>query len=60
MKPNKNQYVWDDGELDRFRYFMSLPLKKKLSFLEQLNRFFDKAMPHENKMIWEKLRQKGF
>ncbi len=52
---NKNEY-----DLNELKIYRALPAKDKLHFLEQMNAFFQKAMPSRSKKAWEKLKQKGW
>lgn len=47
-------------DLEDIKYFMSLSLKQKLKYLEELNSFFQKHTPRENRKTWEILKQQGF
>lgn len=47
-------------DIEDVKYFMSLSLKQKLQYLEELNSFFDKHTPAKNKKIWQKLKEQGF
>ena len=59
---NKNQNKHSESEFDieDLKYFSSLPLKKKLKFLEQMNQFVNRMTPQENKEKWQKLKEMGF
>ena len=57
MKSNKTS---NNFELDEIKRYMQLPAKKKLEYLEELNRFLSLAMPEKNKKIWRKLRELGW
>ncbi len=47
-------------ERERLKAFMALSAEEKLRHLEELNHFLQKAMPPQSKVIWDKLKQKGF
>ena len=46
-----------DEELKRY---MALSAKEKLDFLEEMNQFFSKVIPDENKKIWSQLQKEGW
>lgn len=56
MKKEKNH----EFSRENVKAYMKLPVKEKLARLQQMNNFFDRLMPDENKKIWKKLREKGF
>jgi hypothetical protein len=47
-------------DLDRMRFYMSLPAEKKFEYLEEANKFFAKFRNKETERIGKILKQKGF
>jgi len=56
---NSSQNVSGFDEQD-LRYFMTLPAKKKLEYLEKLNRSLSEITPKKSKEMWERLKALGF
>ncbi|MBF0238496.1 MAG: hypothetical protein HQM12_12390 [SAR324 cluster bacterium] len=51
---------YDEFDIDRMRYFMSLSFEEKLRHLEQLNLLTRTLMPESSQRIWEQLQKDGF
>jgi|GEM_PF-2591428 hypothetical protein len=61
MKAKKKEKNADDYyNLDDLKNYMALPAKEKLNSLERLNAFFVKAVPAQNKAIWQRLKKIGW
>ncbi len=48
---------YDDEDL---KAYIKLPVRKKLTMIEEMNDFFDRFMPRKSKKIWEELKRRGF
>lgn len=60
MKNNAKQKKNDDLDVEQIKLFMSLSVREKLRYLEELNQFLQRTMPKASKKNWEKLKQQGF
>lgn len=40
--------------------YRSIPITKKLEYLDEINEFFYKLTPKENRLAWQKLKELGF
>ena len=54
-KRNKAEY-----DIEALKRYMRLSAKKKLEYLEELNKFLSIATPEKNKKIWRKLKDMGW
>lgn len=59
MKPTTLQ-TEEEFDLERIKHFISLPVRKKLQYIEDLQGFLQRTMPERSKKIWEKLKKEGF
>lgn len=62
MNKKDNDWTIENPEYDletclRYR---SIPISKKLEYLDETNEFFNKLTPLKNKRAWEKLREEGW
>ncbi|SPD71797.1 hypothetical protein PITCH_A1040011 [uncultured Desulfobacterium sp.] len=57
MKADEDTEYFDVEDLKRYR---TLPVEKKLIYIEEASRFFKEAMPAESKKAWEKLKKNGW
>ncbi len=53
---SKDEYINDDD----LKRYMNLSVEKKFEYLEEINKFFNAAMPKENKEIARRLREEGY
>ena len=62
MTEKDNDWIIENSEYDvetclRYR---STPISRKLEYLDEMNDFFYKLTPKENRLAWQKLKEKGF
>ena len=57
MSASFHNAEYNDEELKRY---MALSAKEKLDFLEEMNQFFSRVMPDQNKKIWSQLQKEGW
>lgn len=55
MKRIKSEF-----DLDRMRYYMSLPAEEKLKHIQEVNGFFNKFRNKKINRIREELKKRGF
>ena len=52
----KMDMKWENQE-DKLRYYMSIPPKKKLEWLQQMHEFLCKALTKKQRRIYYRLRE---
>ena len=62
MNKKNDDWIIKNSEYDietclRYR---SIPITKKLEYLDEMNEFFYKLTPKENRLAWQKLKEEGF
>ena len=57
---NMKQLIEDEIDIEQIKAFMKLSAEEKLRRLEELNAFYQQAMPEKSKAVWEKLKKQGF
>ena len=62
MTKKDNDWAIENLEYDietclRYR---SIPISKKLEYLDEMNDFFYKLTSKKNRLAWQKLKEKGF
>jgi len=60
VKEHDNLFEEDDIDIEQLKAFMAMSAEEKLRCLEELNAFYQEAMPQKSKEIWEKLKTLGF
>lgn len=49
-----------DYDIEVFLRYSSLPIGKKLQYLDEANEFFYKLTPKANRLAWQKLKEEGW
>ena len=57
---NMKQLIEDEIDIEQIKAFMALSSEEKLRRLEELNDFYQQAMPQKSKEVWKKLKKQGF
>ena len=56
-----NEHTDDEYfDIKDLKKYMSLPVEKKLIYLQEANRFFLETVPSESKKAWEILKRNGW
>lgn len=60
MKKRKYKIKSNEFDLQDLKAFESLPVKRKLQKLTEMQIWFSRFMPAKSKKAWEELRKKGW
>jgi len=62
MNKKNDDWTIENSEYDveACLHYRSIPITKKLEYLDEMNEFFYKLTPKENRLAWEKLKEMGF
>ncbi|HLC15339.1 MAG TPA: hypothetical protein VJL89_03835 [Thermodesulfovibrionia bacterium] len=60
MEKQNNAFTEEEIDIEQIKAFMALSAEEKLRRLEELNYFYQQAMPQKSKAVWEKLKEQGF